>query len=99
VAHAPYRVEHALVVAPLRRRSPPIGLHAHHGHVGGVPHGCADPSGDEARRYLSREGHGALLGVGPLALEHVVEAHTGGGVERLAKHGGGDSGKERGNTL
>jgi len=34
-----------------------------------------------------------------MALEHVVETHTGGGVQRLAEHGGGHAGKERGDAL
>ena len=43
---------------------------------------------------LQGEGHGAMVGVDPAVLEGVVEAHAGGGVERLVEDGGGDAGEE-----
>jgi len=92
--HSHDGVHDGLVVAPLRRREAPVGLHSNHGDVGRVPDGGADGAGDEAGPDLAAERHGAGGGVGPLGLEDVVETHTGGGVERLAEDGGGDAGEE-----
>ena len=97
-------VDNGLVVAALRRREPPVGLHPDHGDVGGVADGGSDAAGDESGLDLAGERHGGGAagdggGDGPLLLEEVVEAHAGGGVEGLAEDGGGDAGEEGGEAF
>jgi len=97
--HSQDGVHDGLVIAPLRQRKAPVGLHSNHRDVGRVSDGGSDAAGDEAGLDLAAERHGAAGGVGPLGLEDVVETHAGGGVECLAEDGGRDAGEEGGKAF